>query len=203
MSTVRPCFFTHGAMQGMYNFPGWLGQNSKQSKANRLLREVQQKMKLKASADKSEIRLQYLPTLSKMLTKPMVEKETEGIEEVIERMDNYYLNREDWDNIMELGYQDLIKQIPTKNKSAFTRMYNKGSHPSPFAMTAAKGKGGGSFAMEMPDCEDVLVEDDQPNEEEEEEGEEEVEVVQPKKASKRQSSSKQSTSKTTTKKLKK
>jgi hypothetical protein len=123
MSTVRPCFFTHGGMQGMYNFPGWLGQNSKQNKSNRLLREIQQKMKLRAHADKSEIRLQYLPTLSKLLTKPLVDREAEGIEEVIQRMDHYYLNREDWDSIMDLGYQDFVKPIAPKNKTAFTRMY--------------------------------------------------------------------------------
>jgi replication factor C subunit 1 len=110
-------------MQGMYNFPGWLGQNSKQTKSNRLLREVQQKMKLKASANKSDIRLEYLPSLSKFLINPMIERENDGIEEVINRMDYYYLNREDWDNIMDLGYQDLVKKIPTKNKTAFTRLY--------------------------------------------------------------------------------
>jgi hypothetical protein len=39
-------------------------------------------------------------------------------------MDDYYVNREDWDNIMELGYQSLVQKIPSKTKSAFTRLYS-------------------------------------------------------------------------------
>lgn len=119
MSTIRPCFFTHGGMQGMYQFPGWLGQNSKVNKSNRLLREIEQHMRIKVSGDKSEIRMTYLPLLAKLLTQPL---ENEDIEGVISRMDEYYLDREDWDSIMELGYQGLTSKIPTKTKSAFTRM---------------------------------------------------------------------------------
>ena len=40
---------------------------------------------------------------------------------MIQVMDYYYLNREDWDSIMELGYQKLAESIPTKAKTAFTR----------------------------------------------------------------------------------
>lgn len=36
-------------------------------------------------------------------------------------MDDYYLNREDWDSIQEIGYHDLVVGISSKTKSAFTR----------------------------------------------------------------------------------
>ncbi len=75
ISTVTPCYFVKGVMSGMYNFPGWLGQNSKTSKANRLVREVTQHMRLKVSGDKSQVRLEYLPTLATMLTLPMIQKD--------------------------------------------------------------------------------------------------------------------------------
>jgi hypothetical protein len=47
---------------------------------------------------------------------------------VIETMDEYFLNREDWDSIVDLGVgeykADLVtKKIPTATKSAFTRMF--------------------------------------------------------------------------------
>ena len=43
-------------------------------------------------------------------------------------MDDYYLNREDWDALVELGldeYQEdlVLKKISTATKTAFTRKY--------------------------------------------------------------------------------
>ena len=49
-----------------------------------------------------------------------------AIGEVIEKMDDYYLNREDWDTIVELGLDQwkdelVLKKIASATKSAFTR----------------------------------------------------------------------------------
>ena len=96
LSTIRPCFFSHGQMQsssgygGGYAFPSWLGQNSKQTKTKRLLREIQTHMRLLTSADKNQILLSYLPILASALTKPLIEKNV-GV-----RMITYFLtqNRE-------------------------------------------------------------------------------------------------------------
>lgn len=55
--------------------------------------------------------------------------EQEAIEEVIQLMDDYYLTKEDWEAIVEMGvgegYENdaTLKKIPTAVKSAFTRMY--------------------------------------------------------------------------------
>lgn len=86
LSTIRPCFFTHGSLQsgsfsygagGGYAFPSWLGQNSKQNKTKRLLREIQTHMRLLTSADKNQILLNYLPVLAPLLTRPLAEKEND------------------------------------------------------------------------------------------------------------------------------
>lgn len=170
ISTVTPCFWTHGHASGMYNFSGWLGQNSKQTKTTRMLREVQNHMRIKTSGDKSQIRLNYLPILAPLLTKPMIEDES-GIEKVIDVMDAYYLTRDDWDSILELGYQSLSSGIPTKTKSAFTRTYNKMSHISPFEQdgTGKKPKAKAPAREDAPDLEEVIDLDDEAFEESEEE----------------------------------
>ncbi len=48
------------------------------------------------------------------------------VDEVIDRMDEYFLNREDWDTLVELGLDDfredlVLKKISTATKTAFTR----------------------------------------------------------------------------------
>lgn len=79
LSTIRPCFFMHGSMAstgfsygGGYSFPSWLGQNSKQGKGKRIIRELQTHMRLRTSADKDQVLLNYLPLLAKMITQPLL-----------------------------------------------------------------------------------------------------------------------------------
>lgn len=50
------------------------------------------------------------------------------VDEVIERMDEYYLSKESWDTIVELGVDankdvDVLKKITTATKSSFTKKY--------------------------------------------------------------------------------
>ena len=47
---------------------------------------------------------------------------------LIERMDEYYLSREDWDTIVELGVDEqkddvVMKKISTATKTALTKKY--------------------------------------------------------------------------------
>ena len=49
-----------------------------------------------------------------------------AVNEVIERMDDYYLSKEDWDTILELGVDDkkdqiVAKSISTPTKTALTK----------------------------------------------------------------------------------
>jgi len=51
----------------------WLGQNSKQNKLSRQLGDVQIRMRLKVSGDKSEIRQAYIPALYPHIVKPLMD----------------------------------------------------------------------------------------------------------------------------------
>lgn len=51
----------------------WLGQNSRQNKLSRQLGDVQIRMRLKVSGDKSEIRQSYLPALFPHIVKPLMD----------------------------------------------------------------------------------------------------------------------------------
>ena len=119
----------------------WLGQNSKQSKLSRQLGDVQIRMRLKVSGDKSEIRQSYIPALFPHIMKPLIDvgvvccffrllrsdmnadfHPTQSVvNEVIECMDEYYLSKEDWDTILELGVDDKKDQIVAKNISTATK----------------------------------------------------------------------------------
>ncbi|KAF7330940.1 Replication factor C subunit 1 [Mycena venus] len=166
-STVRPASFLYG--QGAHyggpnamSFPVWLGQNSKQSKLSRQLSDVQIRMRLKVSGDKAEIRQSYIPALFPHIIKPLMDVGASAVEEVIEKMDEYYLTKEDWDAIVELGVDekkddDVLKKISTATKTTLTKKYNASEHPIPFYKASDLGKapkklGGGP----APDIEDVF-----------------------------------------------
>ncbi|ODQ64735.1 DNA replication factor C, large subunit [Nadsonia fulvescens var. elongata DSM 6958] len=174
MSAVRPSSFVAGGMTGRMNFNAWLGQNSKAGKLMRLLQELQSHARLKISGDRHEVRLNYLPTWTSRLTQPLIEDGQEGIANVVEIMDEYFLTREDWDSIMELGVgptsgEVAIKAISSTVKSAFTRKYNAASHPVPFMKSATTGafSGGKLASKDVPDLDDVIEDDvDTPNDDE-------------------------------------
>ena len=169
-SVVAPAYYSHGPTVASnswqnYGFPSWLGQNSRHGKNSRLLKELSAKMKNRVSGDKSEIRQTYIPNFIKFLTDPLIKNGKDGIESVIKFMDDYYISREDYDSILDIGIgnldRDLIqKQIETKVKTAFTVAYNKGSHPIAFASSTGFSKVSGG-AKSRPDFEDAVEEDDE------------------------------------------
>jgi replication factor C subunit 1 len=123
-STVRPSSFVAGQLMGS-NFTSWLGNNSKAGKLGRYIREIHSHMRLKSSGDHNEIRQQYLPVLWTQLVHRLAEEGKEAVQEVIDLMDSYYLTREDFDSIKELGVgpQDEERvEIETQTKSTFTRL---------------------------------------------------------------------------------
>ncbi|GAA5992920.1 hypothetical protein JCM5350_007801, partial [Sporobolomyces pararoseus] len=137
MSCVKPASYCYG-QGGQTNFPSWFPKNSSQGKLGRLLGEIQIRMRLKVSGDRKEIRQSYLPTLFPRLVTPLQERGSEAVQEVIDLMDEYYLTKEDWDAIVELGIgegfnqEEVLKLIPPATKTAFTRKYNSTDHPIPF-----------------------------------------------------------------------
>lgn len=152
-------------------FPQWLGQNSKQGKLQRQLGDVQIRMRLKVSGDKNEIRQSYIPALFPRMIQPILDKGNESIPDVIETMDAYYLSKDEWDSVLELGVDknngdEIMKKIPGPVKAAFTRKYNSTDHPIPFHKAQEFGKPSTKIAAEAPpDHEDVF---DVDNEEEDE-----------------------------------
>jgi replication factor C subunit 1 len=123
-SAVRPSSFMSGMMTGQTAFTSWLGQNSKTGKLTRYVKEIQSHMRLRSSGDRHEIRQQYLPVLWTLLIKRMEDEGKTCVEEVIDLMDSYFLTRDDFDYIMELGLgpQDQGSvNLETQTKATFTR----------------------------------------------------------------------------------
>ncbi|KAF8994582.1 replication factor RFC1 C terminal domain-containing protein [Cyathus striatus] len=168
LSTVRPAssLYGTGAHYGGQNamtFPAWLGQNSKQAKLNRQLSDVQVRMRLRVSGDKGEIRQSYIPALFPYIVKPLMDTGASAVEEVIDRMDEYFLSKDDWDTVVELGVGDnkddfIMKKISTATKTALTKKYNAKEHPIPFHKAQDLGKAPKKLAGgPAPDLEEAFV----------------------------------------------
>ncbi|KAB8278505.1 hypothetical protein BDV30DRAFT_222681 [Aspergillus minisclerotigenes] len=161
-SFVRPASFAYGNMTERAGFTSWLGQNSKQGKLWRCTKEIQGHMRLRASGDRDEIRQQYLPLIWDKLVRRLMKDGKEGVEDVIDFMDSYFLTRDDWDALVELGLgpmdQSMVK-LDTQTKATFTRLYNQRSHPLPF-MKASSVAAPKKMPKEKPDIEDAIDESD-------------------------------------------
>ncbi|KAI1428728.1 replication factor RFC1 C terminal domain-containing protein [Xylaria sp. FL1777] len=160
-STVRPASFVSGQLLGS-NFTSWLGNNSKYGKLGRYIREIHSHMRLKASGDHNEIRQQYLPILWTQLIKRLADEGKDSVEEVIELMDSYFLTREDFDSIKELGVgpqNEEAVSIESQTKATFTRLYNNMSHPIPF-MKASAVVGSKKVTKDKPDLEEAMDDED-------------------------------------------
>lgn len=82
-------------------------------------------MRLRASGDRHEIRQQYLPVLWQRLVNRLQRDGKEAVEDVIDLMDSYFLTREDFDAIMELGLGPMDMErvkIESQTKATFTRL---------------------------------------------------------------------------------
>ncbi|KAK9351273.1 replication factor RFC1 C terminal domain-containing protein [Lipomyces doorenjongii] len=164
LSTVRPAAYASGAGAGgeRYQFTSWLGQFSKGNKLMRYLQEIQSHARLRISGDRYEVRLQYMSAFFDHLYTPIATNGVEGVSKLIDFMDSYYMTKEDFDAILELGVgpqngEELWKKIPTATKTAFTRKYNAMDHPVPFIRASAIGDPKKERAKkEIPDIEEAL-----------------------------------------------
>lgn len=115
-------------------------------------------MRLRSTGDRHEIRQQYVPALWSSLIQKLQADGKDAVPDIIELMDSYFLTRDDWDAILELGVgrMDMEKvKIETQAKSTFTRMYNQASHPMPF-MKASAVVAPAKIAREQPDLEEAV-----------------------------------------------
>lgn len=129
MLLVRPGLLVAGLVTRI-EFAKWLGQNLRSLKFSRMLQELQYHTTMRTLVDKVGLRLDYIPVLNTKLRQPLEQRQAEGIDDTIAMLDYYYLSREDWDNMSEMMTGAKSKdKLTTATKSAFTRKYNKGTHP--------------------------------------------------------------------------
>jgi replication factor C subunit 1 len=86
----------------------------------------------------------------------------EAVDDVIDLMDSYFLTREDWDALVELGLGPMDEskvKLDTQTKSTFTRLYNQRTHPLPY-MKASNVVAPKNVPKEKPDIEDAIDESD-------------------------------------------
>ena len=128
LSTIVPAYYVHGYSKGgqfgQYKFPSWLGQNSRATKIHRQLKEIQSHMRTKISADRSEVRESYIPTLRKALIKPLIDQKAEGVNDTIKIMDQYMITKEQFDTIMEFKDEQSrykLTEIASSLKTTFTK----------------------------------------------------------------------------------
>lgn len=120
-------------------------------------------MRLRTSGNRDEIRQQYMPLLWDKSVRRLMDEGKDSVDPVIDFMDSYFLTRDDFDAITELGLgpmeQNNVK-IDTQTKSTFTRLYNQRSHPLPF-MKASNVVAPKKGPKEKPDIEDAIDESDE------------------------------------------
>jgi replication factor C subunit 1 len=192
-----------GMLGGFPEFTTWLGRNSTRNKKIRIMNELCHHMNFKISAGGTEMRISYLPLLRARFLALLNSDGPEPIQEAIELMDEYGLDRDDiFEKLDEFIIDTTGKEskgsgsfqkIDSKKKATFTRLYNQGSHRSQ-ALVAEQGAvkksrraaSSGMTELDDPDAIDddaVEAEADDDNEEEDEQDMEKIRAAFQKKGS--------------------
>ncbi|KAJ1598614.1 hypothetical protein NDA14_005213 [Ustilago hordei] len=130
-------------------------------------------MSLISSSSRHDLRQHYVPTMWTMLVNPILQQGSNGVDKVIDLMDEYYLGIADREAILELGLEPhnaeiVLKKVASAVKAGFTRKYNSTSHPIAFNRGLDVGGIKKVGKEPVPDLEDVVEEEVVPEEEEEE-----------------------------------
>ncbi len=188
MSTVMPGAYCGGGATGMLAFPSLLGRLSTTNKNLRQVQQMKCVLSLDTDMSSTPLALEYLPLLRKMLLKPLVTSEQDGLDTVLKVLEDYGLTRDDWDIIMELGdqFSDLkAQQLDSKVKAAFTRAVKKDNIAIKVSRTAVsktakavRSRGVRTEEEEEQDAEHELEGDDDENGDEDEKKEDLGPMVQ-------------------------
>ena len=119
-------------------------------------------MRLRSSGDRHEIRQQYFSLLWYRLIKELQKEGKDAVPTIIELMDSYFLTKDDWDAMLELGVGPMDMEnikIDTQAKSTFTRLYNQQTHPLPY-MKASQVVAPRKKEKDQPDLEEAMEESD-------------------------------------------
>lgn len=135
MSAIRPGSIMAGGLRQQPQFPSFLGNMSKGNKWKRIVQGLEMKVKAAptTSASVRAFRLDYIPALTTCLATPLIRDGAGGIDEVVERLDSYCLERDpDWLEILDAGVygkgRSPMESIPGSVKTGFTRAYNSREH---------------------------------------------------------------------------
>jgi replication factor C subunit 1 len=176
---------TGGFLNGFPEFTAWLGKNSSKGKKQRLLSELHHHMNYKISADSQQLRESYLPVFRERFLQYFrsADRSDEANDAAIALMDDYGLSREDvmekldeFKMFKDKGFADL----DSKQKAAFTRRWNQGSHRSQALVAESLGlnkpKRSKSNRTKDPNDMDAIDEDEDGDDSESESEDEEAEL---------------------------
>ena len=181
-----------GMLGGFPEFTTWLGRNSTRNKKVRIMNELCHHMNYKISAGTTEMRISYLPLLHARFLALLTSDGPEPVQEAIELMDEYGLDRDDiFEKLDEFNIDTSGKEskgsfqkIDSKKKATFTRLYNQGSHRSQ-ALVAEQGAvkksrraaSSGMTELDDPDAIDDDVAEAEPDDDNEDEDEQDMEKI--------------------------
>ena len=140
-----------------------MGKNSKKSKVDRILQELQMQTRLSAGVSKGSLASDYGQALRDHVIAPLVKQGADGVDQAVSNMGEYSLLREDLDGLIEVTQwpdkPDSLRAVDSKTKAAFTMKYNKEGATLPYsiATTVSKKKCGGGGEDLMPGEEEELV----------------------------------------------
>lgn len=165
--SVLPGEYMEGFLTGQIQFPAWLGKNSKKSKIDRILQELQMHTRLSAGVSKGSLALDYGQVLRDHVITPLVKQGAEGVDQAVANMGDYSLLREDLDGLLEVTQwpdkADPLRNVDSKTKAAFTRKYNKDGAALPYSIASTvskkKGAAGGGDDF-LPGDEEEIEEDE-------------------------------------------
>jgi replication factor C subunit 1 len=153
-------------------------------------------MNYKISAGSQELRMSYLPVLRERFVSLLTADDGAKTEEAIQLMDEYGLDRDDlFENIDEFKMDPKAKPfasiLDSKQKAAFTRAYNAGSHKSQALVdeqgagkTVRRKQSSSNLDSIDPDVIDDDKQEESDNEFDEEEAEKAIELFKKKGAKK-------------------
>jgi len=125
--SVMPGEYMSGFLTGQIQFPSWLGKNSKKSKVDRILQELQMHTRLSAGVSKGSLALDYGQVLRDHIIAPLVKQGADGVDQAVSNMGEYSLLREDLDGLIEVTQwpdkPDSLRAVDSKTKAAFTMKY--------------------------------------------------------------------------------
>lgn len=135
LSSVRPGSTASGSLGSFPMFPSFFGSLSKGNKFKRIVQELEMKVKAGGTTSGSvrAFRLDYIPALTTCLATPLISSGAAGVDDVIERLDAYYLEKDpDWSDILECGVYAKGRSptdcIPSVVKTTLTRTYKTKAH---------------------------------------------------------------------------